>query len=134
MKLTGKESADLLIARKMQEQADTIIELEAANLEYEKTTGFVKTINNLMDENSRLLAKNKELEIMCRDLAYAEQEAVKKHTALHLEIDELHARIELALRINSDPVLPGYVGEALRGRKLEDMPVIVQAMLDENNL
>ena len=53
-------------------------------------------------------------------------------TGLHAEADlyritELEARIELALRMPAFCV--GYVDDALKGRKLEDMPEVVQACL-----
>ena len=47
-------------------------------------------------------------------------------------IKELEARIELALRISSNPCMPGFVSPALRGMKEKDMPSSIQAMLKED--
>ena len=49
---------------------------------------------------------------------------VLKLRALNTELEE---RIELALRMPAFCV--GYVDDALKGRKLEDMPEVVQACL-----
>jgi hypothetical protein len=47
-------------------------------------------------------------------------------------IRELEERIMLAREINYDPTICGYIGMALRGTKLEDMPEHVQAIVTQN--
>ena len=51
----------------------------------------------------------------------------RENVRLKAQIKELEARIELALRMPA--FFTGYVNEALKGRKLEDMPAEVQACL-----
>ena len=66
------------------------------------------------------------------DLTSAKSTAVETIARLVDRIKELESRIELAQWLAADPCTPGFVGEALRGRKLDEMPETVQAMIKED--
>ena len=84
---------------------------------------------DLNAEYNLLLARNNVLEEMLTN------ERIEMGGTMYLlnnKILELEARIELALRISSNPCMPGFVSPALHGMKEKDMPSSIQALLKED--